>query len=217
MVSMCLPSDALLQHLPSYLGFSYLGCGVSLHGCSSKAQPLLLTLDMGLLLSAAARDLRHGDFAEALRWGDPSRPKSGAATESVRLPRCRSSREELPHVQCQGGGRDELPHAGGQVWLLRWALSLSSCKARSAGRRWRWEGSKWRCFLNLSFTGRTGSFPMLSSLFNDWAIYFSPCLRPYWLRLGPLAVLATNETGQTSNRFSERDLIADSIYLSQLP
>ena len=45
MVSVCLPSDALLQHLPSYLGFSYLGCGVSLHGCSSKAQPLLLTLE----------------------------------------------------------------------------------------------------------------------------------------------------------------------------
>ena len=43
MVSVCLPSDALLQHLPSYLGFSYLGCGVSLHGCSSKAQLLLLT------------------------------------------------------------------------------------------------------------------------------------------------------------------------------
>ena len=43
--SVCLPSDALSQHLPSYLGFSYLGLGVSLHGCSSKAQPLLLTLD----------------------------------------------------------------------------------------------------------------------------------------------------------------------------
>ena len=50
MVSVCLPSDALLQHLLSYLGFSYLGCGVSLHGCSSKAQPLLLTLDEGYLL-----------------------------------------------------------------------------------------------------------------------------------------------------------------------
>ena len=44
MVSVYLPSDALLQHLPSYLGFSYLGRGVSLHGCPSKAQPLLLTL-----------------------------------------------------------------------------------------------------------------------------------------------------------------------------
>ena len=39
------PSDALLQHLPSYLGFSYLGRGVSLHSCSSKVKPLLLTLD----------------------------------------------------------------------------------------------------------------------------------------------------------------------------
>ena len=45
MVSVCLPSDALSQHLPSYLGFSYLGDEVSLHGCSSKVQPLLLTLE----------------------------------------------------------------------------------------------------------------------------------------------------------------------------
>ena len=60
MVSVCLPSDALLQHLPSYLGFSYLGCGVSLHCCSSKAQPLLLTLDEGYLLTAALPDLQRG-------------------------------------------------------------------------------------------------------------------------------------------------------------
>ena len=45
MVSVCLPSDALLQHLLPYMGFSYLGRGVSLHGFFSKAQPLLLTLD----------------------------------------------------------------------------------------------------------------------------------------------------------------------------
>ena len=60
MVSVCLPSDALLQHLPFYLGFSYLGRGVSLHGCSSKAQPLLLTLDEGYLLTTAAPDLQRG-------------------------------------------------------------------------------------------------------------------------------------------------------------
>ena len=47
MVSVFPLSDVLLQHLPSYLGFSYLGHGVSLHGCSSKVQPLLLTLDEG--------------------------------------------------------------------------------------------------------------------------------------------------------------------------
>ena len=60
MVSVCLPSDSLLQHLPSYLGFSYLGRGVSLHGCSSKAQLLILTLDEGYLLTATLPDLERG-------------------------------------------------------------------------------------------------------------------------------------------------------------
>ena len=60
MVSVCLPSDALLQHLPSCLGFSYLGHEVSPHGCSSKVQPLLLTLDEGYLLTAALPDLQCG-------------------------------------------------------------------------------------------------------------------------------------------------------------
>ena len=60
MVSKCLPSDALLQHLPSYLGFSYLGRGISLHGCSSKVQLLLLTLDDGYLLTTTIPDLQCG-------------------------------------------------------------------------------------------------------------------------------------------------------------
>ena len=60
MVSVCLPSDALLQHLPAYLGFSYLGRGVSICGCSSKAQLLLLTLDEGYLLTATLPDLQRG-------------------------------------------------------------------------------------------------------------------------------------------------------------
>ena len=61
MVSACLPSDALLQYLPSYLGCSYLGCRVGISsGCSSKAQPLLLTLDEGYLLTAAPPDLERG-------------------------------------------------------------------------------------------------------------------------------------------------------------
>ena len=57
---MCLPSDAVLQHLPSYLGFSYLGRGVSLYRYSSKAQPLLPTLDEGYLLTDAPPDLERG-------------------------------------------------------------------------------------------------------------------------------------------------------------
>ena len=60
MVSVCLPSDALLQHPPSYLGFSYLGHGVSLHAFSSKAQLLLLTLHEGYLLTATRPDLERG-------------------------------------------------------------------------------------------------------------------------------------------------------------
>ena len=59
-VLVCLPSDALSQHLLSYLGFSYLGRGVSLHGCSSKAQPPLLTLEEGYLLTAVPPDLEYG-------------------------------------------------------------------------------------------------------------------------------------------------------------
>ena len=45
MDSVCLRADVLSQHLLSHLGFSYLGHEVSLHGCYSKMQPLLLTLD----------------------------------------------------------------------------------------------------------------------------------------------------------------------------
>ena len=60
MVSVHLPSDALLQYLLSSLGFSDLGHGVSLHGCSSKAQLLLLTLDKGYPLTATPPDLERG-------------------------------------------------------------------------------------------------------------------------------------------------------------
>ena len=59
-VSVCLPSDALSQRLPSYLGFSYLGRWVCLHGYSSKAQPLLLTLDAGYLLTPPLLTLDMG-------------------------------------------------------------------------------------------------------------------------------------------------------------
>ena len=47
--------SALCWCLPSYLDFSYLGRGVSLYGCSSKEQPLLLTLD-----EVTSPNLEHG-------------------------------------------------------------------------------------------------------------------------------------------------------------
>ena len=60
MVSVCLPSEALLQHLPSYLGSLTFDLEYLFHSCSSKAQPLLLTLDKGYLLTAAPSDLERG-------------------------------------------------------------------------------------------------------------------------------------------------------------
>ena len=57
---MVLVVTASQQHLPFYLDLSYLGRGVSLYGCSSKAQPLLLTLDEEYLLTAAPPDIEHG-------------------------------------------------------------------------------------------------------------------------------------------------------------
>ena len=53
-------SSQMLQCLPSYWGFSDLGHGVSIYSCSSEAQGLLLTLDVGNLLLAIAPDLGLG-------------------------------------------------------------------------------------------------------------------------------------------------------------
>ena len=95
MVSVCLPSDALLQQLPSYLGFSYLGRGVSLHGCSSQAQPLLLTLDEGYLLTAALPDLQRG----IAPLGPPVPTQPRLLGRGVALP----GRRPWPRVWGRGG------------------------------------------------------------------------------------------------------------------
>ena len=73
MVSVCLLSDTLSQHLPSYLGFSYNGRGISLHSCSSKAQPLLFNLDERYVLTIAPPDLECG--VAPLGPSVPSQPK----------------------------------------------------------------------------------------------------------------------------------------------
>ena len=85
MVLVCVPCDALLQHLPSYLGFSYLGRGIALHGCSSKAQPLLLTLDEGYLLTTALPDLHCG----IARLGPPVPRQTQLLGRGVAPPGCR--------------------------------------------------------------------------------------------------------------------------------
>ena len=100
---MCLPSDALLQHLPSYLGFSYLGHGVSLPGCSSKAQPLLLTLDEGYLLTAALPDLQH--------WMAPLGPPVPA--RALLLGRGVAPPSRFPWPRARGGSSRPLPLTSG--------------------------------------------------------------------------------------------------------
>ena len=108
MVSVCLPSDALLQHLPSYLGFSYLGRGVSLHGCSSKAQLLLLTLDEGYLLTTALPDLQGG----IAPLGPPVPTQPPILGHGVAPPGCR------PWPRVPGGCS--------RLFLRHWSLALSA-------------------------------------------------------------------------------------------
>ena len=60
MVLVCLPFDALSQHLPSYLVSLTSGVGYLFTAAPAKrTQPLLLTLDEGYLLTAAPPDLEH--------------------------------------------------------------------------------------------------------------------------------------------------------------
>ena len=134
MVSVCLPSDALLQHLPSYLGFSYLGHGVSLHGCSSKAQQLLLTSDEGYLLTTALPDLQCG--IAPLGPSVPAQPgllgcgvgppghhpwPRSCGCSSLPLPlhssvlAWRIPRTGDPGGEARGSGREDQPHVQGAV------------------------------------------------------------------------------------------------------
>ena len=59
MVSVCLPSDVLLQHLPSYLGFTYLGVGYLFTAAPAKHSYCSLPWMRGIS-STALPDLQHG-------------------------------------------------------------------------------------------------------------------------------------------------------------
>ena len=85
MISVCLPSDALLQHLLSYLSFSFLGRGVSLHSSSRKVQLLLFTLDEAYLLTTTPPDLERGIAA----LGPPEPAQPSLLGRGVAPPSCR--------------------------------------------------------------------------------------------------------------------------------
>ena len=131
---MCLPFDAFLQHLPSYLGFSYLGCGVSLHGSSSKVQPLLLTLDEGYLLTTALPDLQR-----VMAPLGPLAPRHPLLLGHGIDP---PSHHPLPQAWCCSSW--PLPLALDAVWLLSaaapdlgsWVAPLSHSCAIAAWHSW---------------------------------------------------------------------------------
>ena len=114
MVSVCLPSDVFLQHLLSYLGFSYLGHGVFLHGCFSKLQLLLLTLDEGYLLRAAPSDLERG--VAPLDPPAPVHPPllgyGVAPLGRHHLPRGFPHSSVGKEFACNAGDRDSIPGSG---------------------------------------------------------------------------------------------------------
>ena len=126
-VSVCLPSDALLQHLPSYLGFSYLGREVSLHGCSSKAQLLLLILDEGYLIRATPPDI------ERLQQTVQKHASSHAPCRSApAATHCAEARWLLRTTQKHG--REDLPVTQGQgQWPRRATPCPRSCGCEGAG------------------------------------------------------------------------------------
>ena len=107
----------LSQHLLSYLGFSYLGHGVSLHGC-----PCPCWLPLCKVLWRTSRQ-KHAQEKLPLaqgqgQWprGATARPRSGAAAENARLRWHRSAREELPNGRGQEWrprGATPCPRSGG--------------------------------------------------------------------------------------------------------
>ena len=92
MVSVCLSSDALFQHLPSYLCFSYLGRGVSLHTVVSRQIPLHGVSHRSVAKRSYPSPKVKGGGQEDLPY------VQGAAAARVQ-----ESREELLHLQGQEG------------------------------------------------------------------------------------------------------------------
>ena len=132
MVSVCLPSDALSQHLPSYLSFSYLGRRISLHGCSSKAQPLLLTLHMPANLenSAVPQDWKRSVFIPIPKKGNAKECSnyhtialiSHASKLMLKILQARLQQyvnHELPNVQAEfRKGRGTIDQIANTCWII---------------------------------------------------------------------------------------------------
>ena len=125
-----------------------LDMGVSLHGCSSKAQPLLLTLDEGYLLTATVPDVQSGiaplgPVATAqplllvllLRAAGPGLRRGWllpAAVPSLGLGMAPQGHRPWPRVR--GGSSQLLPLASVSGWLLRVTAPGLGREVASPGR-----------------------------------------------------------------------------------
>ena len=126
MVSVCLPSDALLQHLPSYLGFSYFGrtdCRWLCPGTLSAAERSYPKSDVrgsGQVCQAATvqewprgATLHPRSGAAAERRHPASRSGPGPGGAILRLRSGAAGRRHLAH-KARGGDPEEPPRARGQ-------------------------------------------------------------------------------------------------------
>ena len=123
MVSACLPSDALSQHLLYYLVFSYLVHGVSLHRCSCKVQLLFLTLDEGYLFTTALPDLQCG----MVPLGPPLPVQPPLLGRGVALP------GHSPRPQTQGSSSQWPSLASDVGWLLSAITPDLGCRVDPPG------------------------------------------------------------------------------------
>ena len=138
MVSVCLPSDALLQHLPSYLGFSYLRSGGISSWLLQQSTAAAPYLDEGYLLTATPPDLECGIAplgppvpAQPLLLGRGVAPPGRQPWPRawVAPPSCR------PWPRARGGSSGSPPLALGARWLLPAAPDLGHGMS-PPGRHW---------------------------------------------------------------------------------
>ena len=127
------------SHKTYRLTWVCLGRGVSLYSCSSKVQPLLLTLDEGYLLTATPPDLECGVAPlgppgprqppllgggvarrstpmrrTAQKHGGEELPLAQGQGRRPRAPGCDSAgaaQRSYPTSEARGGGQEALPHA----------------------------------------------------------------------------------------------------------
>ena len=133
MVSVCLPSGALLQHLPSYLGFSYLGHGVSLQGNGKSLPYSCLENSMNSMKRQNDRIPKEefprslgAQYATGNQWRHNSRKNEGMEPQQKQYP-----------VVDVTGNRNKVRCCKEQYCIGSWNVrSINQGKLKWSNRRW---------------------------------------------------------------------------------